>query len=316
MANKKISQLSELGPVGVGTDMVFPIVSGTGPSTYTTCQVSAQKLKNFILDGWNTDSNAIGFTGSDDVYIDKSNWGNASNQSVASYPFLQIRESDGLLMTGSGVAFDSTTVPWDYDATENINMNGNDIILANRIRFQGTSYSLIQKNDTTDILLRAQEDLILSGRRHVEISGQVLRLTETPVSGDMTMKDGGITIPDGQGLTGDNIVINKTSRHLPHETDFTVNWSDSNIQYDTLTDTTSPAYTFSEALAGQTLTMYVKNTHSAPLIPTFTSGSTVLWGGTGGPPHLDNGRTNVYTFACYDGMLFASAITGYVNPSG
>ena len=58
--------------------------------------------------------------------------------------------------------------------------------------------------------------------------------------------------------------------------------------------------------------MYVDNNHNATVIPSFTSGSTVKWGGpSGGPPHLVTLRTNVYTFVCYDGVIFASAITGY-----
>ena len=59
--------------------------------------------------------------------------------------------------------------------------------------------------------------------------------------------------------------------------------------------------------------MYIKNTDSSTsILPTFASGSYVKWGGTGGPPHIDGARTNVYTFVCYDQVIFASAITGYV----
>ena len=62
--------------------------------------------------------------------------------------------------------------------------------------------------------------------------------------GDATFSKGGLTIPDGQGVTGDkiegdnivgdDIVINKTSRHVPHNNaaSLTVNWANSNIQFD------------------------------------------------------------------------------------
>ena len=202
----------------------------------------------------------------------------------------------------------------DCKATQAINMQGNDINNLDQVRFQGAAHSIFHRSNTTDIILQAQNDLILSGKRHVSISGQALDLVNTPISGDVTFMKGGLTIPDNQGLTGDNIVINKTSRHLPHNNSasLAVDWANSNIQRDTRANATAPNYIFTNALAGQTLTMYVENSHSATLIPSFTSGTTVKWGGpTGGPPHLVVDKTNVYTFVCYDGAIFASAITGY-----
>ena len=82
---------------------------------------------------------------------------------------------------------------------------------------------------------------------------------------------------------------------------------------------------------GQTLTVYVQNTHaSATVTPTFTlagnatldypSPVNILWSLPTGdtvaamkePPTLTAGTTNVYTFVNIKTGIFASAITGYV----
>lgn len=310
MANKKISQLTTAANVGVGD--YFPVAVAAG-SNFVTKKAETETVATYILSPVPSAISQIGFTGNNEVYFDKSNWVDTSAAGGSTHAFVMVNKTDGQLTTGSGIG---TPVGGDnlgdHKATQNLNMQNNSITNIASLYFNQTASTVIDENNT-DIKVQAARDLTLSGIRDVLIKGDALKIT-APIEGDVTFNEGGLTIPDNQGITGDNIVINKTSRHLPHEADFTVDWSDSNIQHDTLTDATSPAYIFSEALAGQTLTMYVKNSHSAPLIPTFTSGSTVLWGGTGGPPHLDDGRTNVYTFACYDGMLFASAITGYVNP--
>ena len=312
MANKKISQLTTAANVGVGD--YFPVAVAAGGSNFTTKKAETETVATYILSPVPSAISQIGFTGTNDVYFDKSNWVDTSAAGGNTHAYLMVNKTDGQLTTGSGIG---NPVGGDNMgncvATTTLNMQNNNITNVASIFFNTTASTVLDE-DGQNLVMQAARDMTVSGIRHVHISGQALSLASAPVSGDVTFSKGGLTIPDNQGITGDNIVINKTSRHLPHEADFTVDWSDSNIQHDTLTDATSPAYTFSEALAGQTLTMYVKNNHSAPLIPTFTSGSTVLWGGTGGPPHLDNGRTNVYAFACYDGMLFASAITGYVNP--
>ena len=325
MANKKISQLSSIdGAIGISTSNLLPIASGTA-GNYLTAKVNMEQIQDFILSPMNTSVNQdIGFTGSENVVFKKTNWDNASTN-VENNPYLQVRISDGRLITGSGVAVPAALGDdlGDHTATEDLNLANYGVINTNDIYFGGgTTVSTRIEYEADpggkDLKVQAERDLTLSGIRHVRISGQALDLVNTPISGDVTFTQGGLTIPDGQGLTGDNIVgddvvINKTSRHLPHNnaTSLSVNWANSNIQYDTRSNSTAPNYEFTNALAGQPLTMYVKNGYSAHLTPTFTSGSTVLWGGTGGPPHLEDGRTNVYTFVCYDGLHFASAITGY-----
>ena len=317
MANKKISQLNAVdSSVGIGTESVFPMVSGTNSSNYQTTKVSSLDIAKFVLNpmpvGGSADLSSIGFTGAANVYFDKSNWIDTSN--AGTHAFVMVNKDDGQLTTGSGIGVVAGGDNMgDCKATQNVNMQNNSIINIASLFFNQTASTVLDE-DGTNLVVQAAQDLTVSGIRHVSISGQALDLASTPISGDVTFMKGGLTIPDNQGLTGDNIVINKTSRHLPydaHDVSLDVNWANSNIQYDTRVNSTAPNYEFENALAGQTLTMYVKNGHSAHLTPTFTSGSTVLWGGTGGPPHLENGRTNVYTFACYDGLLFASAITGY-----
>ena len=327
MANKKISQLTEVGNVGAG-DLFAVSVPAGGP--YITKSCEPKTIATYALNPVPSDIPTIGFTGTQNVFFDKSNWidTTAAAGDAGTHAYIMVNKGNGQLTTGSGIA---NPVGGDNmgncTATTELKMQGYDIINANEIYFGGTSaddyavidYSYYAGSPQLTILKIRSDDLTLSGTRHVSISGQALDLVNTPISGDVTFTQGGLTIPDGQGLTGDNIVgndvvINKTSRHLPHNNgaSLSVNWANSNIQHDTRSNSTAPNYSFSNALAGQTLTMYVENNHSATLVPAFTSGSTVKWGGpSGGPPHLVAARTNVYTFVCYDGVIFASAITGY-----
>tara|TARA_R110002020_G_C16149311_1_gene762520 strand:- start:54 stop:1043 length:990 start_codon:yes stop_codon:yes gene_type:complete len=327
MANKKISQLTTAANVGAGD--YFPVATAAG-SNFITKKAETETVATYVLSPVPSAISQIGFTGNNEVYFDKNNWTNASNESVQSFPFLQVRASDGLLVTGSGVAFDSTSVPWDYNAASSINMQGNDINNLDDITFKTSSSSIERQTNLEDLLIKAGRDLTISGIRDINIKSHALKLT-APIVGDATFSKGGLTIPDGQGVTGDkiegdnivgdDIVINKTSRHVPHNNaaSLTVNWANSNIQFDARAQgAPAPNYSFTNPLAGQTLTMYVDNNHNATVIPTFTSGignpvgTNVKWGGpTGGPPHLVSSKTNVYTFVCYDGAIFASAVTGY-----
>ena len=129
MANKKISELNPVDPaIGIGSVALFPICSGTGPGDFQTAKITALEIAKFVLDPMpSNDLPSVGFTGTTNINFDKSNWVDASQSDVHSYPFLQVRKSDGLLVTGSGVAFDSATVPWNFIATDNIDMQDNDI---------------------------------------------------------------------------------------------------------------------------------------------------------------------------------------------
>ena len=310
MANKKISQLTTAANVGAGD--YFPVAVAAG-SNFITKKTETETVATYILSPVPSAISQIGFTGTNDVYFDKSNWVDTSAAGGNTHAYLMVNKTDGQLTTGSGIG---NPVGGDNMgncvATTNVNMSNNSITNIASLFFNQTASTVVDE-DGSNLVVQAAQDLTVSGIRHVHISGQALSLASAPVSGDVTFSKGGLTVPDNQGITGDNIVINKTSRHLPHNnSNLVVNWANSNIQRDTRTNATAPNYTFTNALAGQTLTMYVENNHSATLIPSFTSGSDVKWGGpTGGPPHLVAAKTNVYTFVCYDGAIFASAITGY-----
>ena len=315
MANKKISQLTEVGNVGAG-DLFAVSVPAGGP--YITKSCEPKTIATYALNPVPSDIPTIGFTGTQNVFFDKSNWIDTSD--AGTHAFVMVNKDNGQLTTGSGIGVVANGDNMgDCKATQNVNMQNNSITNIASLFFNQTASTVLDE-DGTNLVVQAAQDLTVSGIRHVSISGQALDLASTPISGDVTFSQGGLTIPDGQGLTGgnivgDDVVINKTSRHLPHNNgaSLIVNWANSNIQFDARAQgAPAPNYTFSNALAGQTLTMYVDNNHNATVIPSFTSGSTVKWGGpSGGPPHLVTLRTNVYTFVCYDGVIFASAITGY-----
>ena len=330
MANKKISQLTTAANVGAGD--FFPVAVAAGGSNFITKKAETETVATYVLSPVPSAISQIGFTGNNDVFFHKGDdWYNASNQNVESYPFIQIRASDGLLVTGSGVAFDSTTVPWDYNAGSSIDMQGNDINNLDDILFKSSNSTISRQTNVQDLLIKAGNDLSLSGVRHVSISGQALDMASTPISGNVTVTGGDIEIDPANKLivneikvargtaTNDSgsLVIEGASRHEPYNVGGfgVVYWTESNIQYDTVNSATAE-FDFQGAGNGQTLTMYIENTHNSVVsTPTFVSGSTtpnpILWGGTGGPPPLDPNRTNVYTFVCVNTGIFASAITGY-----
>jgi hypothetical protein len=338
MANKKISQLSSIdGAIGISTSNLLPIASGSA-GNYVTAKVNMEQIQDFILSPMNTSSNQdIGFTGSENVVFKKTNWENA-NTNVEVNPYLQVRISDGQLITGSGAAVPAALGDnlGDHTATEDLNLANYGVINTNDIFFGGgttvsTRIEYQADPGIKDLKVQAERDLTLSGYRHVNISGQALDLANTPISGNVTITGGNLEIDPGNKLivneikvargtaTNDSgsLVIEGASRHEPYNIDGfgNVYWTESNIQYDTV-NTASPEFDFVGAGNGQTLTMYVENTsNSVVSTPTFVSGSTtpnpILWGGTGGPPQLEPNRTNVYTFVCLHTGIFASAITGY-----
>jgi|TARA_R110001599_G_scaffold334946_1_gene551489 hypothetical protein len=346
MANKKISQLNSVDPsVGIGPESVFPMVSGTSSSNYQTSKVTSVDIAKFVLNPipvGQPGMESIGFTGNSNIYFKKTNWDNASTN-VAVNPYLQVNLSDGRLITGSGVAVPAALGDQmgNCTATEDLKMQGYDIIRANEIYFGGTSaddyavidYSYYAGSPQLTVLKIRSDDLTLSGTRHVSISGQALDLASTPISGNVTFTGGNVTVDPSKVLfvneinsyigasAGDKAVlsISGAARFFTNEAaaasfeEIDIDWKDSNIQYDTV-DPDNLDYVFSNVRDGQTVTMYIENTHATETYtPAFTSGTpnTVLWGGTGGPPHVAPHRTNVYTFAAIHTGIFAAAITGY-----
>tara|TARA_R110000765_G_scaffold181927_2_gene287916 strand:- start:379 stop:1335 length:957 start_codon:yes stop_codon:yes gene_type:complete len=316
MANKKISQLTEVGNVGAG-DLFAVSVPAGGPYITKSCEPKA--IATYALNPVPSDIPTIGFTGTQNVFFDKSNWIDTSD--AGTHAFVMVNKDNGQLTTGSGIGVVANGDNMgDCKATQNVNMQNNSIINIASLFFNQTASTVLDE-DGTNLVVQAAQDLTVSGIRHVSISGQALDLASTPISGDMNISRGlnlqggdvSITNNSTGTLTVDNIVIDKTSRHLPYNTDVSVDWEDSNIQYDTV-DPANLNYTFSNVRDGQTVTMYIENTNvTTTYTPAFASGTpnTVLWGGTGGPPHVAPNRTNVYTFAAIHTGIFASAITGY-----
>ena len=317
MANKKISQL-----VGMGTGetvsgfYLLPVGAGPNGGPYVTKTITTKELADFIFTGDN--STYVGFPAvtlsgvNKEIYFnnDDDNWSTASNV-VTQNPYLQVRASDGLLVTGSGIG---AAVGGDNmgncTATTDLNMQDNKIVnIGAEMVFKDNGNI---SNDATQLKMIHPVKLILEGTNEVEINSDTL----IDINGTISL-GGNVTIEPtfdltAQDVTVEDIIVQKTSRHDIYTVDSTstINWSDSNIQK--TATATSIDYQFSNPLPGQTLTMYVENTASSTsILPTFASGSYVKWGGTGGPPHIDGSRTNVYTFICYDQVIFASAITGY-----
>ena len=331
MANKKISQLNPVDPsVGIGTESVFPMVSGTSSSNYQTSKVTSVDIAKFVLNPiqvCQAGLESIGFTGAANVYFDKSYWVDTSN--AGTHAFVMVDKTNGQLTTGSGIGVVAGGDNMgDCKATQNVNMQNNSIINIASLFFNQTASTVLDE-DGTNLSVQAGTDLTLSGIRHVHISGQALDLASTPISGDVTITGGNLEIDPGNKLIVNELeivrgtssvdsgvlTINGASRNLVTDIDGSewVFWGDSNIQYDTV-NTATPNFAFEECDPGQTLTMYIENTHTSNYsTPTFTSGTPnkVLWGGTGGPPHIAPEKTNVYTFVRIGTGIFASAITGY-----
>ena len=348
MANKKISQLTTTANVGAGD--FFP-VAVAGGGTPITKKAESPTLATYILNPVPSSVPSIGFTGNQNVYFDKSNWVDTTALAGdgGTHAYVMVNKTDGQLTTGSGIA---NPVGGDNMgncvATTNVNMSNNSI---NNIAslFFNQSASTVVDEDGTNLVVQAAQDLTVSGIRHVSISGQALDLASTPISGNVTITGGNLEIDPGNKLIvneittyGTNVggsdppVIHISGAAAFKSIDATdvsddIFWSSSNIQYLVSSSASSTAYDFNHVRDGQTLTLYVQNTHaSATVTPTFTllGGATldypspvnILWSLPTGdtvaamkePPTLVAGTTNVYTFVNIKTGIFASAVTGYV----
>ena len=91
MANKKISQLTAMGNVGITDNCLFPIASGNVGGPYTTLKTTAQEVAEYALNP----ISATKVSGvNKDVYLNNSdsNWDTASNTAV-SYTHLRAHET-------------------------------------------------------------------------------------------------------------------------------------------------------------------------------------------------------------------------------
>ena len=341
MANKKISQLNRIdGSVGITSEDLFPIASGYA-GTFQTAAVTSKDVATYCLSPMPVGliNQPIGFTGNVDINFSKTNWDNASTN-VDVNPYLQVRLSDGQLVTGSGVAVPAALGDnmGNCVATTDIDMQGFDITGLDDVEFKNNEShptSFISNVRTAGKLrVQAGNDLFLSGNRHVTISGQALSLeeggTQTPISGNVI-------------ITGGNLEIDPANKLIVNEIDTTVaaadyaslnvrgaiitppnalswfgsttalNWEVSNIAQASMSSNTT--FNFNSVGDGQTLTMYAENTNSSdPITGTFLSGSAVIWGAEfdNTPPAIAAGKTNLCTFVRINTGIFASAVTGYV----
>ena len=93
MANKKISQLTSMGAVGISSEDYFVASEFKGGGNYETVKTTALQVADYVLNPVPTTQ----ISGENkNIYFDNNdNWVDASNQAVESYPFLQVRKSDG-----------------------------------------------------------------------------------------------------------------------------------------------------------------------------------------------------------------------------
>tara|TARA_R110002051_G_scaffold250630_1_gene309993 strand:- start:948 stop:1910 length:963 start_codon:yes stop_codon:yes gene_type:complete len=317
MANKKISQLTNVGTVQDGD--LFPLAEPAGGGSFTTKNCTPTSLAVFVLDPIAA-TQVSGLNKSIYFNNNDANWSTASNV-VTQNPYLQVRQSDGLLVTGSGIG---NAVGGDNMgngvATTDVTMQNKNITGVHSINFYGGVNSLIEYNNTIghmfDVKVQAAQDLALSGYRHVSISGQALDLAATPISGNVTFNNGDLTVATPGSLTVDEITLRKRSSNqvVNNSSNTAIDWSASNIQYVQATSTTTDLV-FSNDIEGQTLTMYVKNNNASDKTVRFnnTLGTTVAWGGEYNlaPPSLVGSKANLYTFVRINSKIFASAVTGY-----
>jgi len=319
MANKKISQLTDVGDVQV--DDLFPLAENVGGGSFVTKSCTSQKLAEYVLNPVSA-TQVSGLNKS--VFINNSFEDSSSAVSQNTHAYLMVRKSaisagknDGLLTTGSGVYTASAGDNLgNHTATEDLDMAQYDIDKVEQINF-GSSVSTtmidFDRPSPADKILKVQagSDLVLSGLDYVRISGQALDVSETPISGNVTFNNGNLD-SDGM-LTIDEITLRKRSITTPYNngSSTAVDWSNSSIQYMNANNATHN-FTFSEMGEGQTLTMRVKNTLGSDITVTFPA--EVVWGGEYGnvSPGLVDGKTNLYTFAKISTTIFASAVTGYV----
>tara|TARA_R110000824_G_scaffold11183_1_gene48474 strand:- start:1882 stop:2937 length:1056 start_codon:yes stop_codon:yes gene_type:complete len=350
MANKKISQLAGTLPREiVSGDYLFPAAAGNAGAGYETKKITAQEIAEFVFTGYG----GVGFpatqlSGTKDVYLNNSNWINSTATQPPNYGFLMLRTSDGLLTTGSGIGtpVDGDNLG-DHTATQSLNMANNDIIGAEDIRFYQSAHSIIAKGvgSNDNLTVKAGNELTLMANKHVLISGDALSVATIPISGDVTITGGNLEIDRAHKLIVNEITTYGTDTAAGNDpplisisgavafksfdaTDVgeDIYWDESNIQYIVNDDGINPSYDFTNVRDGQTLTLYVQNTHSAAVTPAFTlAGNATLnylspivtkvrWGGEfdGSPPALAEKTTNVYTFVNIKTGIFASAVTGYV----
>jgi len=314
-----------------------------GAGNYATVKTTPSQLANYVLDP--ISATQISGAGKN-VFFNNSSWDTAGLGE--NFPYLQVDiNNGGKLVTGSGIS-----VPAIGDnmgncvATTDVYMQGNNITGGHGLYFGDSTSNAYDSRSFIDtqedfygkeLWVKAYTDLTLSGNRHVNISGQALSLEngdiQTPISGNVIITGGNLEIDPGNTLIVNEIsgskvgsddaslTIQGSSRHVPTIANTPLSWADSNIQYNS--SSMGPiTYSFTDVADGQTLTMYLENTHASNSLGVkFVSGTfgmgasgAVVWGGEypAGAPSVEVGKANLYTFVRINTGIFASAVTGYV----
>ena len=306
-----------------------------GGGSFTTKQIAATGISEYAL---NPISSTQVSGQNKNFFINNTSWDTAA-ATVTQNPYLQVRQTDGKLVTGSGIG---NAVGGDNMgnclATQDVKMQGLNISGCGNIGFGndptigGLDRSRIYNSDGagTSLQLLGYQDLVLSGGRYVDIDARALDLVGTPISGNVTITGGDLEIDPGNklivneiqatGKLGDYASLNvKGAIHtipnyvLDLGNPRGLNWAVSNIAYSSMSSDTT--FNFTSVSDGQTLTMYVENTSSSnSRTATFASGSAVVWGAEYGNtvPVIAANKTNLYTFVRINTGIFASAVTGYV----
>lgn len=337
-----------MGTAGIGPDDYFVTAESLGGGNYTTVKSQPEQVSEYVLNpitatqvsgyGKNYFFNNVDSQGF-------SSWTKAGSN-TSNFPYLQVDlNNGGRLVTGSGISVPAIGDDMgDCVATTHLDMSQYDIINANIIYFDGTSTSdtFIKNAGTTNLTVKAENDLIVSGGHNIILKGQGIALNDgginTPLEGEVRVTGGNLEVDpsyklkvseiEGVGYPSVGIVdanaavsIKGAFRSVPYQFDvaggslYQVDWADSNVQYRSSSNIEN--VDFYNSLGGQTLTLYVTNSSGGDLTPTFRSGlgvdNLVRWGGDDGvDPVIKGGKTNVYTFVNINQRIFASAITGYV----
>ena len=345
MANKKISQLTAASSLSAGD--LFAMAGNVGGG-YLTEKVDATGVAEYVLNPISA-TQVSGLNKNFFINNNDSTWDTAA-ATVTLNPYLQVRQTDGKLVTGSGIG---NAVGGDNmgncQATQTLDMQSNWISGAdfsvtgvNDIYFNSASetYGPRIEKDTYDLKVQAGQDLTLSGLRHVNISGQALSLenndTQTPISGNVIITGGNVEIDPTNKLIAHEVTIARdplfvggssgilaiegASYHDPHRAAFNggdLYWDYSNIQFSECNPLSDvfPVYAFQGVADGQTLTMYIRSTRTSGITPDFTHSAPipVVWGAeySNTAPELTAAKTNLYTFVRINTGIFASAVTGY-----
>jgi len=348
MANKKISQLVGMGTTMDSTDL-FVVAEDIGGGNYATVKCEPNKVSEYVLNP----VSATQISGvNKSIYFDNNdNWDTASNV-VTQNPYLQVRVSDGKLVTGSGIANAvGGDDMGDCIATTDLNLQNNPIINANEIFFGGAGGTTTRIQYDTDpsyqyLTVQAQRNLTLSGDNYVILKGQGIALDyagqNTPFVGEVRVTGGDLVIDPDNRLIVNEVIglrngpsddaalsINGASRSVPTPFNSATNidWADSNVQYHTASTHGAVNVDFLNVADGQTLTLSWHNTNSSNALDiTFRSGSftsnKVRFGGDDGPgvnvaaPKVWPSTINVFTFVRIGDRIFGSAITGYEYGAG